>query len=426
MLLWKNEKKIVTFQKCMDRAEKEVVGSDSQNISGDNNYKLVHVTGKTENKADLVDRDFDITVENSYRLTRTVEVYQWQEIKEQEEERVTYKYVQGWYSHPIDSSKFDDQSKRNPGNWPFQSSTSEAQNVTLGDYKLNASQISRLGRSRTNKIEPTDDQVDQTRDQMESTGFSSFEVRGHYLVASAEDNSIVGEHIGQMRVSFSHDQCGVTTIIAQQMQDDDEVFTFRKWNPDKIDVPLSESTDAEGDQAYGSPLCCYICMCVNCLFNVMFEEVVDHTADQQVSTGSYFDGQKDAVKSAGSCFRPLGIFLEILGFYLLFTPVIKLLKWIPLVGWLLGGFASIAAALFAIVVGLTLSILVIAIAWLFFRPLIGIPLLLVVGTSIYLTFYYDWGTEGAETDASGTFTPAPSTGGTTGGTTVKALDAALE
>lgn len=77
VFLWKNEKKIVTFQKCMDRAEKEVVGADATNINDENNFKLVHVMGKSFNKTDLVDNQFQVTAENSYRLKRTVEVYQW-------------------------------------------------------------------------------------------------------------------------------------------------------------------------------------------------------------------------------------------------------------------------------------------------------------------------------------------------------------
>ena len=77
VLLWKNEKKIVTFQKCMDRAEKEIKTVDCNDATAENNFKLIHVTGKTENKTDLVDNDFGVSIENSYRLKRKVEVYQW-------------------------------------------------------------------------------------------------------------------------------------------------------------------------------------------------------------------------------------------------------------------------------------------------------------------------------------------------------------
>ena len=93
---------------------------------------------------------------------------------------------------------------------------------------------------------------------------------------------------------------------------------------------------------------------------------------------------------------------------------------IPLVGWLLSGLVAVAAIIFAIVVGLTLSVLTIAVAWVFFRPLIGIPLLLLVGASVYLTFFFDWSKVQGETGEDTT----PTTGGTTtndtnsGGTTV--------
>ena len=64
---------------------------------------------------------------------------------------------------------------------------------------------------------------------------------------------------------------------------------------------------------------------------------------------------------------------------------------IPFVGWLLSGIVAIAAVIFALAVGLTLSTLTIAIAWVFFRALIGIPLLALVAISSYLIFIYDWG-----------------------------------
>ena len=58
VLLWKNEKKLVTYSKCMARAAKECITVDSKQLNEINDFKLVHVTGKTENKADIVDQDF--------------------------------------------------------------------------------------------------------------------------------------------------------------------------------------------------------------------------------------------------------------------------------------------------------------------------------------------------------------------------------
>lgn len=77
-----------------------------------------------------------------------------------------------------------------------------------------------------------------------------------------------------------------------------------------------------------------------------------------------------------------------LGFYLLFTPLVKFLTFIPLFGWLLSTVAAIALMIFSIVVGGTISLFVIGIAWLFYRPLFGATLLVFVGVSVYFMLFY--------------------------------------
>merc|ERR1712060_6797 len=152
------------------------------------------------------------------------------------------------------------------------------------------------------------------------------------------------------------------------------------------------TTDADQDSTCGSPIFCYVCMFVNCLMNTMFEEVVDVAVDGKLMPEQYFKDQEALLSTASSIIRPLGIFFHILGWYMLFSPIISLLNMIPLVGFLLSGIVALAAAIFALIVGLTLTTLTIAIAWLFFRPMIGVPLLAVVALSSYLIFLYDWGT----------------------------------
>jgi len=75
-----------------------------------------------------------------------------------------------------------------------------------------------------------------------------------------------------------------------------------------------------------------------------------------------------------------------LGFYLLFAPFVQLLAWIPLVGWLLAGVAKVAAAIFSFFVGGTIACLTLAIAWIRFRPCVGIMLLMGVALGIAAIF----------------------------------------
>ena len=159
-------------------------------------------------------------------------------------------------------------------------------------------------------------------------------------------------------------------------------------------MPYAESYKEDKDlldEIDGSLSCYYICNCVDFMCSFLFEEVVDHVADQHVTPKDYFDSQEIKVRTAACIIRPLGIILTCIGFYLLFSPIIALLNWIPLVGFLLGGIVAIAAAIFAFVVGTVLSVLVIAISWVVYRPLIGCILLTAVGLGIFLIFFFPGG-----------------------------------
>lgn len=267
--------------------------------------------------------------------------------------------------------------------------------MSLGKYRLRADQILRLGRGQTKKVtleEESSIAISQSSQKMSGTGFAPFQQRGVFLVSSAsQQNFDDAPHVGQYRVTFEYDTCGPVTIIAQQVMNEEGQNTFRKWNPEKIRVPYGQSTDADSGASYGNPLCCYICMCVDCMCSAAFEEVVDEAVDTKMTATSYFEGQETKIAMAARYIRPLGILMTIFGFFLLFSPVIALLKWIPLVGWLLGGIVAIAAALFSLVVGSVISLLVIAIAWVFYRPLIGITMLVGVSIGVYFIFFYGKG-----------------------------------
>ena len=75
VLLWKNEKKVVTFAKCMTEGRKQVRTVEAEDPDDTNEYELVHVTGTTVNNQEIVDNDFGIVAHNSYRLKRKVEMY---------------------------------------------------------------------------------------------------------------------------------------------------------------------------------------------------------------------------------------------------------------------------------------------------------------------------------------------------------------
>jgi len=74
-----------------------------------------------------------------------------------------------------------------------------------------------------------------------------------------------------------------------------------------------------------------------------------------------------------------------------FLPLMGTVSFIPLVGYLEAHGISCAVLVFAFVLAFTLTPLVIALAWLSSRPLIGFALLAVVGLGCYCLFLINLG-----------------------------------
>ena len=79
--LWKNEKKMVTYAKLIEQAEKECVNVEAEETNFVNDFKLIHVSGQTHipNDEKVLDPDFGIEREQVYRIRRKVEMFQWKE-----------------------------------------------------------------------------------------------------------------------------------------------------------------------------------------------------------------------------------------------------------------------------------------------------------------------------------------------------------
>ena len=86
------------------------------------------------------------------------------------------------------------------------------------------------------------------------------------------------------------------------------------------------------------------------------------------------------------------------GVYLLFSPVIALFKFIPLIGYFLATTISFAAVIFAVIFGSIIHLSTLSIAWLFHRPLFGLTLL--AGIALLFSLLFINGQGGAATGAA--------------------------
>ena len=96
---------------------------------------------------------------------------------------------------------------------------------------------------------------------------------------------------------------------------------------------------------------------------------------------------KKSNECSTTAFRYFAWILNVFGHYLLFSPIIALLNWIPLVGSLLAGAFAAAAFLFSLVWGSFLHVSVLGIAWIFYRPLYGILLFSTAVICFGIMFY---------------------------------------
>jgi len=405
--IWKNERKIVVYHKLMDKAKANLVEMPNAEdaVDGKHEYELVHVRGITKANDELECTELDYKVQNCYRLKVVTEQYQW--VETQREERVdkdhtrtVYDYSKQWRTDKVDSSHFHErQNHQNPDKaWPINvQHTASAKDVQLGtQYVLKEESHSRLG-SYVSEGFQNDEQGKLQRVMYKlkplatNNHFRDFECRQlggeYYLFSSSDESATLGtEHIGSFRISLQYAECGEANVMGQLVADHQSKWTFRKWNPEKEKVPYGEDTSQRNEAMCA---CYYLCACVNYLFDVLAEEVVfEHWDGARVNIApkEIIKGNDAAIQKLGCFLRPTCIFMCMFGFYLLFAPIIQLLAWIPLVGWLLAWIVKIAAAITAFFFGGTISCLTMAVAWVRFRPCVGITLLVLVGLGIAAIF----------------------------------------
>ena len=106
MMLWNNEKKNVINIKDVKELRGEVVDISSTEVNSDYEGKLVALTGKLDyNNAIVTDSDFSISFQTPV-FDRNVEIYQWVETSETNDDKTTYTYKKEWKSEIVDSDDF--------------------------------------------------------------------------------------------------------------------------------------------------------------------------------------------------------------------------------------------------------------------------------------------------------------------------------
>jgi len=291
--------------------------------------KLVHLTGETRVAAPLADPDFGISL-SAVKLVREAEIYQWVEAVKTEtrnkvgggtEEIKTYSYERQWRDGPVDSSKFKVSSEhRNPSEMKVRSATFTADAVALGAFALPGFLVAQIGGGQPYVPES----LDQAKEEIRAAA----RIADGLVYFGADPRSPA---VGDVRVRFTRVPTGTVSVVARQ----------------------SGSTFAAYPTKTGG--------------------AIDLLELGAVAAQDMFKRAQDRNTALTWAVRILGFFVLGIGFSMVLRPVAVLASILPFLGRLVGTGTTVVAFL----LGGVVWCLTVSVAWIFYRPLLGVSVLVV-------------------------------------------------
>ncbi len=349
-LLWWNEGR--TFNTAGAIKEAELVTQDVQDISRlDPAFegKVIHAIGRADTKDTVRDSLFGVEV-NALNIKRKAEFYQWTEESHKEtrkklgggEETITtYTYSPKWTNSPVDSNKFEDSSYRgrNIVLANIEDKTYWAENITFGAYKLPQFLANSIGGAQPMTLKRIDTNS-LAQVVMTPTGYTPeqiIHVQGSTVYIGSNPNDPA---IGDVRITFEQTPPADVSIIAQVIRGTFEPFTASNgYTFSRLEMGV------KGIAA-------------------MFE---DARSDNNIMAW---------------VLRVIGVFCVVVGLGLVFKPLSVIADVIPLLGTIVGAGAGVVAFL----IGLAWSLVVIAVAWVRYRPLVACGLIAVAIVFVALSY----------------------------------------
>ncbi|ESO82553.1 hypothetical protein LOTGIDRAFT_134414 [Lottia gigantea] len=332
-LLYWNEGRAVQTAKSLDEGLSVVIPLKSTDVAFEsNNGKLVYLTATLHTDKIMSDPDYGINL-HVVKLKRSVEMYQWveQESKREYDEggqtrvETSYSYSEEWRSELVSSSSFHSLlGHENPGSMQVTSKVFTADSVQVGNFHLSKNLIDKI-----KQYKPLGQEL------INIPPNSGLEFYNGYLYQS---NNPRRPQVGDIRIQFEY-----TGISGKSsLGDPDTVSVVAK----QVGLQLTRyETDAGDDLEllYHGEMSA----------KKMFEE--EHNQNIMMTWGIRFAGW----------------LLMFVGFGCLTSIITTLVDWLPIVGELVAmGVGAMNAAL-----SISLSITIIAIGWIRYRPMLGFGLL---------------------------------------------------
>ena len=325
VLLWWNEGNNVRNLKTTAELSKNVIDVSSSSVDSKNEGKLIATNGELINEEELTDSTFGVTIKTP-KMERVVEVYQWKEDSDTDDDgNTTYRYEKTWDSDLIDSSNFHQSGHSNPTSKPYENEEYYAKNVKVGAFSLAPDQIESLSTNANYR--------DFKPDVISKLHLS---ISGDYITTS---KNVESPEIGDVRILFVYNDSTTISVLAVQ-----------SGNSFKDFVSSSNKT-------------------------------VNRVMDGTKSSAEMISVIKSENNFLKWLFRFLGTIFVMVGISAILKPISAITSFIPI----LGNVVNSAVGLVSMLLGLAVSLFIIGVAWIRYRPLLGISLLaIVVGIIVLL------------------------------------------
>ncbi len=331
LLFW-NEGRAVKTHKALVESQGLVVSINAQEVAPEMNGKLVHLIGEATANETLNDNLLPVSVQ-ALKLKRLVETYQWKETSHSEEKKnmggstetvTTYTYEKVWSDDYIDSSKFKQVGgHENARKWQYKAEIWTANVIHIGEYQLQDAHKDRIDNFQLLSL--TNDMVLPNGVTRTSDGF---------FYGKDARNPIIGDQ----RISFGYIPAQTYSVIG-----------------DLAGTALTEHMTSNKR-------------------SIALLQAGTHSAD------AMFETAKNDNANLTWIIRLVGCILLMSAFSMILKPLSVLADIVPLFGSIIG----IGTGFVSFISGLILTLMTISIAWIFYRPLLGAALILVVTGLVYL------------------------------------------
>ena len=372
-LLWWNEGRAVKNEKALDEAGNAYVEMENPNKKDASlEGELICGTAMATTEDSLTDAQFGIGAK-AIALIRRVEYYQWVEhtstktkdkLGGSQETTTEYTYNKQWVSHPIESSQFKDPAYQNKNMvlTTIEDADQYAENVSWGAYKLPEDMISSISSLEGLDLAISEDLLAQL-DKSTQVAYERF-----YGVQPKTQQQPTQQPAPQPAIPDS-----IRALLSDSAK---AVLDSLQAVNDSIVKSMANAENKKDLQ--------YVHQAGNVLYfgrvpgshevgdvRVTFEKVVP----AKVTVFAVVDGDSFKAFKAKN-----GVRIKKAGLKGIFGFLETILKVVPFIANIFGWGVGVVCT----VIGVVWSLIVIALAWLFYRPLLGISLLVLAGFLIWV------------------------------------------